>query len=111
MINEQIKANCKDIELIEDETMTVGGIYRDENKRYHRLPRSKEEQEMVDDYIRLKRKNIINSLRIPKNFFENPQECMEKLLIFLAEHNKKRPDPSEAKKLIDKYREMESTNE
>lgn len=87
--------------MIEEE-MKIAGIYRDENGRYHRRPRSKEEQERVDEYIRLRDKLYESYDNL---FNKNPtQEDMENFSKFLAEQNQKRPDFTEVNKLIEKWR-------
>ncbi len=85
--------------MSEDE-MKLARVYRDDNGRYHARPRSKEDQETIDEYDRLRDKaeEDLNKL------FENPtQEGIESFSKFLAEQ--KRPDYSEIEKLILKWRE------
>lgn len=82
-----------------EEEMLLAGIYCDENGRYHRRPRSKEDQETFDEYERLRDKaeEELNKL------FENPtQEGLESFSKFLAEQ--KRPDYSDVEKLIGEWR-------
>jgi len=85
-----------------EEEMEIAGIYRDENGRYHRRPRSKEDQERFDELIRIRDKgeeefnNLVN---------KNPtQQDMENFSKFLHEQNQKRPDFTEVNKLIKEWR-------
>jgi hypothetical protein len=81
-----------------EKEMNLAGIYRDENGRYHRKPRTKEVQEVFDEYVRIRDK----CEEYIKKLFENPSfDAMEKFSILLADQNEKR---SEAHKLIDQWR-------
>lgn len=80
-----------------EEDMKIAGIFRDENGRYHARPRSKEEQERINEYQILRDKCFEE---LNKLYETNPtQEDLENFSKFLAEQNQKRPDYIELNKL------------
>lgn len=74
----------------------------EEEMETYRRPRSKEEQERVDEYIRIRDK----LKKSYKNLFKrkHTQEDMENFSRFLAEQNQKRPDFTEVENLIKDWR-------